>query len=117
MSTKTTESSLRVKPTVTPKGRQMDGGPAQTALDLIVGRGQRLMSWWGRGLGSDAAVRRHLLMSILSHTSLHPNVSLGPASSCTLGHGDDQEAVEFLTEAQGGTQMAWGFSWRDVIRQ
>uniref|UniRef100_A0A8D0FBL3 Acrosin-binding protein n=1 Tax=Strix occidentalis caurina TaxID=311401 RepID=A0A8D0FBL3_STROC len=32
------------------------------------------------------------------------------ASSHTLGHGDDQEAVEFLTKVQGGTRMAWGFS-------
>lgn len=69
MSTKTTESFLRVKSAATPKGRQMDGGCAQpAALDLIAGRGQRLMGWTGRGVGSDPAVRKHLLVSILSHT-------------------------------------------------
>lgn len=52
---------------------------------------------------SDPAVRKHLLVSVLSHT-LNGNVSLRPASS--LGHGGDQKAVEFLTEVQGGTQMA-----------
>uniref|UniRef100_A0A8C4U9Z2 Acrosin-binding protein n=1 Tax=Falco tinnunculus TaxID=100819 RepID=A0A8C4U9Z2_FALTI len=47
----------------------------------------------------------------------HGVIPEGPASSHTLGHGDDQEAVEFLTKVQGGTQMAWGFSWGNVIRQ
>ena len=80
--------------------------------------GTETHEWWRRGVGSEPAVRRrHLLVSILSHTRLHPNVSLGPASSHALGHGDDQEAVEFLTKVQGGIQMARGFSWRDVIQQ
>lgn len=53
MSTKTTESFLKVKSTAAPKGRQMDGGSAQpAALGLTAGRGQRLMGWeWvGGGL-------------------------------------------------------------------
>lgn len=50
----------------------------------------------GRELGSNPAVRRrHVLMGILSHISLDPHVFLGPASSHSLGHEDDQEAVEF----------------------